>query len=770
MNIHLILSMLLMLAANAVIAFFAWKRHKEHGKKLLCRAGLLTAAALYLLYALDHVLFRYTLCETTAMPLFSLVLVLGMVSADLLLNNRGERPLQRFLRCAVKLFCLSLALELAVFCGRCYGTNPITDTRAVSTLGAEFSTDAAVFDGNDIIVSGTADITFHLNAQEIEYVQLAVESADTFYQAECLIADDNFALDPQSVDRTWMNTSQDTITFCVAPYGTLYDVKVSFRDVNAHAPVRLSALTVSTVKPFSFSVVRFLVLAGILCLIAAIRIFEWYKITYDSRKLTHRTAAALVLLLCVGGMLAMFPFGSAKTVPYDPNVSIGPNDPYAQTFDAWQHGQVHLRSGVDPLLLELENPYDYGARDHGGVNYEWDKAFYNGKYYSYFGISPVIFVYYPMYLLTGKIPNMAMATLFFALPSMIFLFALVLTVVRKYCKRPNLLLLLCGLAAAAAASGIYLCVNSADRYFLVVTAGICFLYLFLWLGLEATMAKRQLSRCLLLAGCGLAITAAVLSRPTMALYAVLLVPPFWQFIRRKKFNVRQKFAAVASFAVPLMIGAAATMAYNAVRFDSPFEFGSAYQLTVSNTAANQVRLADFPAAMVQYFLAPVSFGGVFPFINQAFVTFANTSHFVYNTAGFGAFLFLCIPLAYLTVGAVTSKKLCKPEKRWVFRLAFLTPVVMAFLDYCLAGYVPRYLCDILSVLAVFSVAVLLEAQRHLRTVPIAGGVFSRAATVSMLLAPVFLIAVLLADGEHFTMWQTYPDLYFELRDLIVFWR
>ncbi len=770
MNMDLILSMLLLLAANAVTAFLAWKWRKAHGKSLLRTAGLLTGAGLLLLYALDHVLFRFTLCETAAAPLFSTALAVALFSAALLLTGRRERPLQRFLDCAAKLFCLSLALELLVFCGKCYSTNPVTETRDVSAVSAEYTTETAVLDGNSLLINGTAEITFHLNAKEIEHVQLAVDSEDNFYQAECLIADDNFRYMPQSVNRTWMNTTQDTVSFSIAPYGTLYDLKVIFRDVNAHTPVRLSSLTVSTVKPFSFSLVRFLLLAGVLCLIAAIRIFAWHKVIYNSGKLTHRIAVALVFVLCVGGMLMMFPFDNAKTFPYDPNVSVGSNDPYAQTFDAWQHGQVHLRSEVDPRLTALENLYDYSVRDKEAVGYEWDKAFYDGKYYCYFGISPVIFVYYPIYLLTGKIPNMTMATFFFVLPSMIFLFALVLAVVRKYCKRPNLLLLLCGLAAATAASGIGLCVNCADRYFLAVIAGICFLYLFLWLGLEAMMAKRHLSRCLLLAGCALAITAAVLSRPNVALYAVLLVPPFWQFIRRKQPSLRQKITAVASFAVPLMIGAAITMVYNAVRFDSPFEFGSTYQLTVSNTAANAVRLSDFPAAMVQYFLTPVTFGGVFPYINQTFVTIATPSHFVYNTGGFGAFLFLCIPLAYLSVGAVTAKKLCKPEKRWVFRLAFLLPVVLAFLDYCLAGYVPRYLCDILPVLAVFTVAVLLEAHRYMQPIPIAGGVYSRTAAATMLLAPVFLLAVLLADGEHFTMWHTFPDLYFKLRDCIIFWR
>ena len=45
---------------------------------------------------------------------------------------------------------------------------------------------------------------------------------------------------------------------------------------------------------------------------------------------------------------------------------------------------------VDPRLSEMENPYDPQARKELGIYYHWDHAFYNGKYYMYFGIVPVV--------------------------------------------------------------------------------------------------------------------------------------------------------------------------------------------------------------------------------------------------------------------------------------------------------------------------------------------------------------------------------------------
>lgn len=765
MTIPLIISMILVLAANTGLTMTAFR---ASGKKLLRKAVILTAGGLVLLYALDAVLFHFTLCEQPAVPLFAAALTEIAVSASILLIGKPEKRMTRFLAAAVRMLCISLILELVVFCGNCYSLHPSSETKNFAEYGAEILSDSLVYEGAGILVSGNGDFQVMIEREDVRYVRLAAETEDTFYQVQLHMTDDNFSLVPQCVAQTWMNASQDTITLPLTPYGTLHRLKFSFLDIEGKTPVCLTAMTLTNVKPYSFSVLRFLALAGVLCLITAIRIFEWYRVRYDRRDTSHRLAVVSVMLLCMSAVMWVMP--GIGLVDYSTEIGADPYDPYAQTFDAWQRGQLNLHVETDPILAAMENPYDRSARNAAGAESEWDKAFYDGKYYSYFGIAPVIFLYYPTYLLTGKLPTTAAVCAVFSLLSVVFLFALIMTVLRKYGRQVNFLLLLCGLTAAAAASGIPMCMQCADRYYAAFASGICFLYLFLWLGLEAVMANTQRSRCILLAGCGLAIAAAVLSRPTLALYAVLLIPPFLAFIRQKSLTLRQKTAAVSCFAVPLSIGAAVTMAYNAARFGSPFDFGATYQITVSNTAANRISLSELPASIIYYFFTPVEFGSVFPFIVQSVPSFATPTHYVYAPVGFGAFMFLMIPLAYLCVGTVTGRRFCTLEKRAVYRLAFLCPVIMAFLDFCMGGYNSRYLCDILPLLAVFSVPVILEVQRRLRPVPAVYGFFSRMSAAVMLLAPVFMLALFLSLGEQFTIWRNVPEFYFEMQDLFVFWR
>ena len=54
-------------------------------------------------------------------------------------------------------------------------------------------------------------------------------------------------------------------------------------------------------------------------------------------------------------------------------------------------------------LKTMENPYDKGSRDElqkqTGESYLFDVGYYDGHYYVYFGVVPVVLFYLPFYLL-----------------------------------------------------------------------------------------------------------------------------------------------------------------------------------------------------------------------------------------------------------------------------------------------------------------------------------------------------------------------------------
>lgn len=74
-----------------------------------------------------------------------------------------------------------------------------------------------------------------------------------------------------------------------------------------------------------------------------------------------------------------------------------------ELVDAFEHHQVHLLEEPNDKLLSLENPYDSPKRNTEVTqeNFLWDHCLYNGKYYSYYGIGPVLALFLPYHLITG---------------------------------------------------------------------------------------------------------------------------------------------------------------------------------------------------------------------------------------------------------------------------------------------------------------------------------------------------------------------------------
>ena len=108
---------------------------------------------------------------------------------------------------------------------------------------------------------------------------------------------------------------------------------------------------------------------------------------------------------------------------------------YELITEAFLKGQLYFDyDDIDPALLEMENPYSYGARKEAGVKFHWDHAFYKGKYYMYFGVVPVFLVFMPYRLLTGMSLTTYHATQLFTALTVIGLFVIFRFLAMKYMK------------------------------------------------------------------------------------------------------------------------------------------------------------------------------------------------------------------------------------------------------------------------------------------------------------------------------------------------
>jgi hypothetical protein len=117
---------------------------------------------------------------------------------------------------------------------------------------------------------------------------------------------------------------------------------------------------------------------------------------WRSRVTGFRVLLAALLL----GIFAFY-WWTANTSYYPPKVGPNVEDRYNLLTDGFTHGQLSFRVQPPSGLLALENPYDpvanlpYRAGDAG----YHDVSLYKGRFYLYFGPTPVVTLFAPFRVL-----------------------------------------------------------------------------------------------------------------------------------------------------------------------------------------------------------------------------------------------------------------------------------------------------------------------------------------------------------------------------------
>ncbi len=431
---------------------------------------------------------------------------------------------------------------------------------------------------------------------------------------------------------------------------------------------------------------------------------------YCPEKFADNILFLLVVLLLVS---ACFPtmIKEPEMLDYEVGGPV-PVDVYIRQFDAWQKDMIELDLDVDRRLAALENPYDPTERKNSGARYNWDYAFYDGKYYSYFGIAPILTVHAPIHAVTGKLPNIPMACLILAIAAVITTALAYREVVLRFIKNPNLWLFLLGLAGTVCASGVYLGVLCSDMYYVAVLSAQTFSMAFVALAVRSMREEKLWARMIMLVLAAIALTLTVWSRPTVALMCVAVFPLFIEFIFKiRKDTLKDGILTVASFALPLIAGALAVMWYNNARFGSPLDFGANYQLTVSDVSLNTIDFKYLFSSFFSYFLCPMWQMEAKPFIEmQRIMVLPSGSRYFYADRACGVFAY-GLPLGILAYPRLALIEKHRGEKdAWKTAVVCATAVLalgIAFSDFCLGGVNMRYVYDISVMLTLISAAVLI---------------------------------------------------------------
>ncbi len=447
---------------------------------------------------------------------------------------------------------------------------------------------------------------------------------------------------------------------------------------------------------------------------------------------------------------------------------------YQKLAEALAEGSFALMESPAQSLQGLDNPYDYAYRDDvvaaHGENYAWDTAYYNGKYYVYFGVVPVLLFYLPYYLLTGShIPNYVVVLIASALFVAGFLVCMQETA-RKWFPKLSLGIWILTTELALLGSGIIYLNKRPDLYNIPIVMGLACGMLGLACFLKADKENELSLKWLAL---GTFFTALIAGcRPQLILFAFIPVILFRKHLFSLQFYRSTKGKkAVAVVLLPLVLVGGFLMYYNFSRFGSVADFGANYNLTTNDMRHRGWVWGRIPLGMFVYFLQPMKFTTQFPFVEMIHTgsQYMGTTIQEHTAGGvFATHLFALFGFAPFVLKKYLRKENHTP---WLVAVCCMTAAgIIAVADVEMAGILWRYQNDFLIFIMIGAVLSCWMISCHKK-------INTSGLQKLVICAVLFCVAgeLIFQTGTFFldtssSLKAMRPDLYAQVKYLIGFWQ
>ncbi len=531
--------------------------------------------------------------------------------------------------------------------------------------------------------------------------------------------------------------------------------------------IRIREVGVNRTRPFVFRPLRCLILFGLcvlfLCFQPKSPLYGMILRRESRRQKTVIAAALLFQLVC---MTAVGLLISPQRV-WEKDGWMA-HKQYELLADALMDGHAYLNEEPPAFLSEMENPYDNNLRNELQAKseekpYHGDFAYFNGKYYCYFGVVPEIAFFLPFRALTGGplptwIPNLFCCLVFCAA-----VFWFVYEAAIRYKTSLGLYLLLC--FTFIAGSGVLYLAHFGNVYSMPIAMGTALglLGLTCWIR-AAEDPERVRIPCLALGSVCMALVVGC--RPQLGLAIFLAFPVFWKQLKNKTFFTRHGLPNLIAAGLPFVVVALGLMYYNQIRFLSPFDFGASYNLTGNDMTHRGFVFSRFFLGFFEYLLQPPNVKAIFPFFEVVTVHYEYQG-FLSGEPYLGGWL-LFNPVGLLLISYIFA---LKNRKKQTFPLAGVGSCSLAFTFILIAvtiqmsGITMRYHADfgwLLMTAVTLGILMLVQQASETGEKILLRCVY--AAIFILSAATVFLnYYALFADGRYGALRQYRPMLFYLMK-------
>ncbi|MBR0173690.1 MAG: hypothetical protein IJQ21_12980 [Lachnospiraceae bacterium] len=579
-------------------------------------------------------------------------------------------------------------------------------------------------------VTGTEFTYEPARMEGIQTIRLVFAGPQEVTTVKVLLKDDSHKhvfVEANEVQISPGSTGFNDVTLRLAPHYHLYGFSVRWDNDAA----MLQEVHLNHPVPYRFFFKRFLLLFAVCAAFLAAREFRLWRIVYDHKNKKHVLLLAATALVCMLFSVYLFrqltpyditkfPWAQRIAYPFEDPIETYEPLPHVLLFDAIYNGSPHIRVMPDPRYAEIENPYDYTQKEAAGLHYAdwWDYVYYNGKFYVYFGVTPVLIFYFPYYFLTGVLPSYTECSLFLAFLAVAGGFLCFEALARRYAEKIPLPALMLTSAAVVTGSQVWMLQVCPNRYHMSIASEQAFFFLTLWAALRALESdaallnnkKPVVRRRIWLVLSAVFTALMVASRPSATfILAGWLFVLFMTIVLEQGRNVREKVKDAAAYLVPVALLGTCIMAYNYIRFGSVTEFGIDYIMSVWDVVPNRMdfALTSIPKAIWHYGFEPMRLSSDFPWLRlqNSYVNHTGNYHYVNMDGNAGAFVVPVTWGSFLYLLSAAGRKAGtgaagKRPKEWkiLFFVSAALVIVTMWMNHTLGGTSERYVCDVMPAL------------------------------------------------------------------------